>query len=138
MIKTASGDPGTPSKHQTTKKKTWGTSRGCRVQNSGPWDSRLPVAEKSRLFAQRTVRPLMQSHRCTHAEKRTSMRVKQDRLTDSRSFLFRSSHGTLSTRFCTYKQKEYLRLRASDLSLQGLAADFIKEAGRMVVGSLHV
>ena len=28
------------------------------VQNSGPWDQWLPVVENSRLFAQRTVRPL--------------------------------------------------------------------------------
>ena len=33
------------------------TSRGCRVQNSGPSDLWLLVAEKNRLFAQRTVCP---------------------------------------------------------------------------------
>ena len=52
-------DPGTRGKHQT-KKNPGCTSRGCRVQNSGPWDPWLPVVENSRLFAQRaqrTVRP---------------------------------------------------------------------------------
>ena len=29
------------------------------MQNSGPWDPWLPVVENSRLFAQRTVRPLV-------------------------------------------------------------------------------
>ena len=44
------------------KKKIPGsTSRGCRVQNSGPWDPWLPVVENSQLFAQRAVRPL-----CSH------------------------------------------------------------------------
>ena len=28
------------------------------MQNSGPWDPRLPVVKNSRLFAQRAVRPL--------------------------------------------------------------------------------
>ena len=35
------------------KKNPWCTSRGCRVQNSGPCDPRLPVVENSRLCAQR-------------------------------------------------------------------------------------
>ena len=39
------------------QKRPWCTSRGCRVQNSGPWDPWLPVVENSGLFAQRTVRP---------------------------------------------------------------------------------
>ena len=46
-------DPGTHGRHQTEKKNPWCTSRGCRVQNSGPWDPWLPVVENSRLFAQR-------------------------------------------------------------------------------------
>ena len=50
-------DPGTRGKHQTKTKNPWCTSRGCRVQNSGPWDPWLPVVKNSRLFAQRTVRP---------------------------------------------------------------------------------
>ena len=50
-------DPGTRRKHQTKTKNPWCTSRGCGVQNSGPWDSWLTVVENSRLFAQRTVRP---------------------------------------------------------------------------------
>ena len=44
-------DPGTRGKHQT--KNPWCTSRGCRVQSSGPWDPWLPVVKNSRLFAQR-------------------------------------------------------------------------------------
>ena len=40
------------------KKNPWCTSRGCGVQNSGPWDPWLPVVENSRLFAQRKVRAL--------------------------------------------------------------------------------
>ena len=44
-------DPGSRGKHQT-KKEIPCTSRGCRVQNSGPWDPWLPVVENSRLFAQ--------------------------------------------------------------------------------------
>ena len=62
-------DPGTHGKHQTKAKNPWCTSRGCRVQNSGPWDRWLPVVKNSQLFAQcgysagtaraqRTVRPL--------------------------------------------------------------------------------
>ena len=35
------------------------------VQNSGPWDPWLLVAENSRLFAQRTVRPVRQGCTCT-------------------------------------------------------------------------
>ena len=31
----------------------WCTSRGCRVQNSGPWVPWLPAVENSRLLAQR-------------------------------------------------------------------------------------
>ena len=50
-------DPGTRCKHQTKTKNPRCTSRGCRVQNSGPWDPWLPVVKNSRLFAQRTVRP---------------------------------------------------------------------------------
>ena len=33
--------------------------RGCRVQNSGPWDAWLPVVENNQLFAQCTVHPQM-------------------------------------------------------------------------------
>ena len=51
-------DPGTRGKHQIKTKNPWCTGRGCRVQNSGPWDPWLPVVKNSRLFAQRTVRPL--------------------------------------------------------------------------------
>ena len=50
-------DPGTRGKHQTKTKNPWCTSRGCRVQNSGPRDPWLPVVKNSRLFAQRSVRP---------------------------------------------------------------------------------
>ena len=53
-------DPGTRGKHQTTTKNPWFTSRGCRVQNLGPWDPWLPVVENSRVShsaAQPTVRP---------------------------------------------------------------------------------
>ena len=46
-------DPGTRGKHQTKIINPWCTSRGCRVQNSGPCDLWLPVVENSRLFAQR-------------------------------------------------------------------------------------
>ena len=46
-------DLGTRGKHQTKKKLSWCTSRGCRVQNSGPWVPWLLVVEKRRLFAQR-------------------------------------------------------------------------------------
>ena len=46
-------DPGTHGKHQTKTKNPWCTSRGCRVQNSGPWDLWLPVVKNSRQFAQR-------------------------------------------------------------------------------------
>ena len=35
------------------KKHPWCISRGCGVQNSGPWDPWLPVVENSQLFAQR-------------------------------------------------------------------------------------
>ena len=35
------------------KRNPWCTSRGCRVQNSGPWDPWLLVVENSRPFAQR-------------------------------------------------------------------------------------
>ena len=49
-------DPGTSGKHQTKNKNPWctsrGCSRGCRVQNSGPWDPWLLVVENSRLSAQ--------------------------------------------------------------------------------------
>ena len=45
--------PGTRGKHQTKIKNPWCTSRGCGVQNSGPWDPWLPVVKNSRLFAQR-------------------------------------------------------------------------------------
>ena len=54
-------DPRTHGTHQTTPKNPWRTSRGCGVQNSGPWDPWLPGVGNSRLFrtarAQRTVRP---------------------------------------------------------------------------------
>ena len=50
-------DLGTCGKHQTQKKNNPWTSRGCRVQNSEPWEPWLPVVENSQLFAQRTVRP---------------------------------------------------------------------------------
>ena len=60
-------DPGTRGKHQTKTTNPWCTSRGCRVQNSGPWDPWLPVVENSRLFAQRTVRPLIHARRCNSA-----------------------------------------------------------------------
>ena len=43
-------DPGDRGKHQTKTRNPWRTSRGCRVQNLGPW---LPVVKNSRLFAQR-------------------------------------------------------------------------------------
>ena len=46
-------DTGTCGKHQTKTKNPWCASRGCRLQNSGPWDSQLPVVKNSRLFAQR-------------------------------------------------------------------------------------
>ena len=44
--------PGSHGKHQT-KTKNPCTSRGCRVQNSGPRDPWLPGVKTSRLFAQR-------------------------------------------------------------------------------------
>ena len=53
-------EPWDPWQASDEKKNPWRTSRGCRVQNSGPWDPWLPVVENSRLFEQRTVRPLNQ------------------------------------------------------------------------------
>ena len=50
----ASCMPGTRGKHQTKKTNPWCTSRGCRVQSSGPWDTWLPVVENNKLFARRT------------------------------------------------------------------------------------
>ena len=58
-------DPGTRGKHQIKAKNAWCTSRGCRVQNSGPWDPWLTVVKKQPTFrtarAQRTVRLLCSS-----------------------------------------------------------------------------
>ena len=43
--------------YQTKHKNPSCTSRGCRVQNSGPCDPWPPVVENGRLFAEHTVRP---------------------------------------------------------------------------------
>ena len=53
-------DPGTCGKHQTKNNNPWCTSRGCRVQNPGPWEPWLRVVETSRLSAERA-----HSTRCT-------------------------------------------------------------------------
>ena len=45
-------DPGTCGKHQTKTTNPGCTSRGYRVQHSGPWDLWPPVVKNSRLFAQ--------------------------------------------------------------------------------------
>ena len=60
-------DPGTRGKHQTKTKNPWCTSRGCRVQNSGPWDPWLPVVTNSRFFAQRWHSARCAPYVCTYA-----------------------------------------------------------------------
>ena len=51
-------DPGIRGKHQIQTKSPWCTSRGCRVQNSGPWDPWLLVVKNSNFLHSTSI----QSH----------------------------------------------------------------------------